>query len=212
MNALLRRFATLLSLVATALGLKSDIPHQPDVVSPDVVFIGNSITEIWYRDFPDFFEQNRYLNRGISGQTSDEIRARFATDVVAHHPRVVVISAGINDIAENNGAVSDEFIIENIATMATAAHDAGIRVVLATLLPCNGFKWRPEIQPRERIRRINALIRELADTNGYALADYYTPLSTAEGGLPSAMTYDGCHPTPAAYRIMRQVIEPLLAR
>lgn len=213
MKTVIRNIATFATMIATALGCaEAQIPHQPDMDNPDVVFIGNSITELWYRDFPAFFEQNGYLNRGISGQTSAEIRARFAADVVAKHPRVVVIGAGINDIAENQGPVTDQEIIANIAAMATAAEQAGIKVVIATLLPCNGFKWRPEIAPRERIRRVNGLIKQLAASRGYTVADYYTPLSTAEGGLPAAMTYDGCHPTPAAYRIMQQVIEPLIAR
>ena len=35
-----------------------------------VVFMGNSITEGWVRIRPDFFKENGYIGRGISGQTS----------------------------------------------------------------------------------------------------------------------------------------------
>ena len=35
-----------------------------------VVFMGNSITEGWVKIRPDFFKENGYVGRGISGQTS----------------------------------------------------------------------------------------------------------------------------------------------
>ena len=38
------------------------------------------------------------LNRGINGQRSDEIRARFDRDVIQNAPAAVVIIAGVNDI------------------------------------------------------------------------------------------------------------------
>lgn len=70
--------------------------------SPDVVFIGNSITYNWAKFVPDFFKKNNYVGRGISGQTTEQILARFRQDVVDLSPKVVVILAGINDIAQNN--------------------------------------------------------------------------------------------------------------
>ena len=36
-----------------------------------VVFMGNSITEGWGKTSPDFFRGKPYINRGISGQTTD---------------------------------------------------------------------------------------------------------------------------------------------
>ena len=40
------------------------------IVPKRVVFIGNSITEGWVNQHPDFFKQNGYVGRGIGGQTS----------------------------------------------------------------------------------------------------------------------------------------------
>ena len=69
----------------------------------EVVFMGNSITDSWIRVDPDFFERNGFLDRGISGQTTVHMLARFRSDVIDLKPQVVVILAGINDIARNNG-------------------------------------------------------------------------------------------------------------
>jgi len=41
------------------------------------------------------------VNKGISGQTLDQIAGRFQTDVVALHPSAVHILAGTNDLYPN---------------------------------------------------------------------------------------------------------------
>lgn len=56
-----------------------------------VVFMGNSITEGWIRNRPEFFSGNKYINRGISGQTTPQMLVRFRQDVIALQPAVVVI-------------------------------------------------------------------------------------------------------------------------
>ena len=86
-----------------------------------VVFLGNSITEGWSNFDPDFFTQNPFINRGISGQTTQQMLIRFKPDVVNLKPKAVVILAGINDIAGNTGPISIENIADNIISMAEIA-------------------------------------------------------------------------------------------
>ena len=64
-----------------------------------VVFMGNSITDFWPTNRPEFFTLNDFIGRGISGQTSYEMIMRFREDVVRLAPAGVVICAGTNDIA-----------------------------------------------------------------------------------------------------------------
>src|SRR5512140_1794737 len=71
-----------------------------------VVFMGDSITELWDRDSGKFFANKGYLGRGIGGQTTPQMLVRFQQDVVALKPKVVVINAGTNDIAGNTGPSS----------------------------------------------------------------------------------------------------------
>jgi len=66
-----------------------------------VVFMGNSITDAWAKSFPAMFPGKPYVGRGISGQTTQQMLVRFRQDVIALQPKVVVILAGINDIAGN---------------------------------------------------------------------------------------------------------------
>ena len=75
-----------------------------------VVFMGNSITQNWKTTLPEFFEGKSYINRGISGQTTPQMLIRFRPDVIDLKPKVVIILAGINDIAENTGPSSVKMI------------------------------------------------------------------------------------------------------
>ena len=53
---------------------------------------GNSITQSW-SDYADFFSDNGYFNKGISGQTTDQMLVRFKKDVIDEEADCVVILA-----------------------------------------------------------------------------------------------------------------------
>ena len=177
------------------------------------VFMGDSITENWNKTssgHPEFFTSNSYMARGISGQTTYQMLARFDTDVVALAPKCVVICGGTNDIAGNQGVVTDQSIIDNIAAMASKAETAGIKVVLCSILPCNKYYWKPDMRPAERIKTVNALIKALADEKGYSYVDYHTPMQAEDGSLPEIYTSDGCHPNKAGYAVMEEIVIPIV--
>ena len=73
-----------------------------------VVFMGDSITDIWGHRYGKFFPGKPYVNRGISGQTTPQMLIRFRPDVIALKPKVVVVLAGTNDIAGNTGPTTLE--------------------------------------------------------------------------------------------------------
>ena len=118
----------------------------------EVVFMGNSITDNWIGADPDFFARNGFVDRGISGQTTAEMLARFRRDVIDLNPKAVVILAGINDIAQNNGAIKLENVFGNIVSMCELAKFNGIRVVLCSVLPATGFRGVPRSNLRQPSR------------------------------------------------------------
>ena len=85
------------------------------VRNPKVVLMGNSITEGWIAKRPDFFTENGYASRAISGQTTSQMLVRFRADVVELHPQVAVICGGTNDLAQNTGYISLEHILDNLS-------------------------------------------------------------------------------------------------
>jgi lysophospholipase L1-like esterase len=145
-----------------------------------VVFMGDSITEGWA--LSEFFSGKPYVNRGISGQTTPQMLVRFRQDVVGLKPRVVVLLAGINDIAENTGKTTLEAIEGNLASMCEIARANGIRVVLCSVLPAKKFAWRPEIvDPATKVRALNAWIQQYAEGHSLVYVDYYSSLVDEAG-------------------------------
>lgn len=172
-----------------------------------VVFMGNSITDAWAKSFPAMFPGKPYVGRGISGQTTPQMLVRFRQDVVALRPKVVVILAGINDIAGNTGPSTQAMIADNLMSMTEIAKANGIRVVLSSVLPAYDFPWRRGIGPAPKVVALNAWIRCYAAQAGAVYLDYYTRMVDARGGLSPEMAADGVHPTDAGYRIMAPLAE-----
>ena len=171
-----------------------------------VVFMGNSITEGWNMD-TIFFKNKSYINRGISGQTTSQMLLRFRDDVIDLNPNIVVILAGINDIAENTGPISLKSVFGNIKSMAELARIEGIKVILCSVLPANKISWRTSIKPADKVIELNSMIKAYADENNIEFVDYYASMVDDKKGLKSEYTQDGVHPTLAGYHIMKPLVE-----
>ena len=174
---------------------------------PKVVFMGNSITENWIYYHPNFFSDNNFCGRGISGQTSSQMLVRFTADVVELHPKAVVIMAGTNDVAHNDFYVEPEKVVENIIAMCNLAKANGIVPIISSIPPCSEFPWRKEIKtPGQTIVNINKSLKEYADKNGIIYVDYHAALADENLGLPKTLSSDGCHPNPDTYFTMEEMV------
>jgi len=172
-----------------------------------VVLMGNSITEGWVRERPDFFKANTNLEgRGISGQTTPQMLLRFKQDVVHLKPKLVVLLCGINDIAQNTGPISQAEIMDNIISMCELAVANKIGVILSSVLPASDFPWRPGMNPGPKVVSLNEDIKKYAKLKGHIYLDYYSSMEDGNLGLKPGLSTDKVHPTPAGYAIM----EPLL--
>lgn len=184
---------------------------QPAAGEKRVVFMGNSITEGWKDLSPEFFSDRPYICRGISGQTTPQMLVRFRPDVIALKPKVVVILAGINDIAGNTGPATLEMIEDNIASMSELAKEHGIKVVLSSVLPAYDFPWNPGVYPTEKIILLNKWIKEYASGNDFYYIDYYSSMVDEKKCLKSEFTADGVHPNAAGYKVMERLAEKEIA-
>lgn len=174
-----------------------------------VVFIGNSITENWVHLRYTFFKDNNYTCRGIGGQTSPLLLLRFRQDVIELDPKVVVINAGINDIAENTGEYDPVFTMDNIKSMAQLAQTNGIKVILTSLLPSSGYGWKGHIRNiSQKINDLNVEIKAYAEQNGYGYVDYYTAMvNDKDGGMKDGYSFDRQHPSEKGYSVMEPLIQ-----
>ncbi len=176
-----------------------------------VVFMGNSITEGWSNVDPGFFKGKPYINRGISGQTTPQMVLRFKQDVVDLKPKVVVILAGINDIAGNTGPMTLQQSYDNIIAMAQLAKANGIKVVLSSVIPAFDFPWRPGMEPAGKVVALNKMIKEYADKNNIVYLNYFSAMADERNGLKKNLGDDGVHPNLEGYQIMAPLAEKAIA-
>lgn len=177
-----------------------------------VVFMGNSITEFWSTFDSSFFAGKPYINRGISGQTTPQMLIRFRPDVIELEPSIVVILAGINDIAENNGPATVEEISGNIFSMVELARSNNIDPIMCTVLPAYDFYWRPGLNPAPKVVRLNEMLEDYAKKNNIPFVDYYSSMVDDKLGLRKEYSDDGVHPNLAGYRVMEKILEEKIAK
>ena len=177
---------------------------------PRAVFMGDSITDNWVRGDPALFADG-IVGRGIGGQTSPQMLARFRQDVVALRPRVVHIMAGTNDIAGNTGPTTLQDYQHNILAMIDLARVNDIAVVLAAIPPSRKLFWRDDLDPRPQIREWNEWLRGLAFGRGLTFVDYGMVLADPDGGMRADLGNDGVHPNRLGYARMRSLAERAVA-
>ena len=176
-------------------------------VRPKAVFMGDSITQCWYDADPSFFNDNNFACRGISGQTTSHMLVRMRKDVVDLHPKYVVILAGTNDIAKNNGFIEVDDIYGNIVSMCEIAKANKVKPVICSVLPVKQYKWRPEVTDcAERIIRLNAMLEDYAKDNRCIYVDYHSVMKDDENGLPQKWSYDGVHLNGDGYDVIEKII------
>ncbi len=182
---------------------EANIALEKEVNSEDrIVFMGNSITEGWIDHNPEFFKNKGYINRGISGQTTPQMLLRFRQDVLDLKPKVVVLLAGINDIAGNTGPSTQKMIEDNIFSMAELAKAHGIKVVISSVLPASDFPWAPGLEPSMKVIALNTSLKQYAEINSHVYLDYFSNMVDSKNGLQESYTYDGIHPNALGYQIM----------
>jgi len=183
----------------------------PTTKHPRIVFMGDSITENWVDRSGDFFTAGR-IGRGISGQTTPQMLARFRQDVIDLHPVVVQIMAGTNDIAGNTGPMTPEETQGNIRSMVELAHAHGIRVILASIPPADKFPWKPEVPVADKIVVMNAWLKAYAGRSGCVYADYWSALKGDGPAMRDGLSSDHVHPNRAGYQVMAPVAEAAIRR
>ena len=146
------------------------------------------------------------LNRGVNGERSDQIAARFDRDVIAAAPAIVVIIAGVNDVYQGRAV---DHVSRQLDGMYGRAIHAGIRVVAGTIIPYN----TATAAHNAAMHAINRWIAQrAAEDPPLAVAD--TRSAVAAPGSPDRLadTPDQLHPSAAGYRSMADALQPVLER
>lgn len=175
-------------------------------IAPNTVFMGDSITEGWFSTDPSFFTKHNFVGRGISGQVTSQMLLRFREDVINLKPKRVIILAGTNDIAENQGPISLDKVFGNIVSMVELAKANNIKVVLCSLLPAYEFGWRKNMHPADKVIALNKMIESYAKKHNIPYVDYHSQMKDSRNGLDKIYTEDEIHPTEKGYEKMESIL------
>lgn len=171
-----------------------------------VVFLGDSITEGWGDDMGKSFPELRVANRGIGGDTTRGVLIRLKADVLALHPKAVVLLIGTNDISN---AAEPETIASNVnlILLALQAENPAIPVILCEVFPSSAEKNRP----KEKIQRLNQMYADLA--KGYpqvTLVHTWAIFANEQGDARESEFPDLLHPNQQGYLKWADALRPAL--
>ncbi len=162
-----------------------------------VVFLGDEITENWPKEF---FTGKPWINRGVARQTTPQMLVRFRQDVVALKPAVVVIQAGLNDLAGYAGPATQGTIQDHYESLVDLAQAHGIKVVIASLTPvCNCPESWSARRPAGKIFSMNLWLKDFAKQRGAVYLDLYSGLAQGRA-IAKELTADGLLPNAAGYQ------------
>ena len=180
---------------------------KPAKKSARTVFMGDSITDFWPKRYPEFFSDDSRIGRGISGEVTAQMLLRFRSDVIDLGATRVVILAGTNDIALNQGDYNEDFTFGNIVSMVELAKAHKIKPVICSVLPAKKFGWRPEVTDAPaKIASLNKRLKEYATKKHITYIDYFTPMVAEDGeSLRKEYSPDGVHPNHDGYAVMESV-------
>jgi lysophospholipase L1-like esterase len=214
-------------VAVTGLGLQDITTTNAAGDARPIVLLGASYLAAWpltqLAGYP-------VVNRGIPGDQTHEYLARFERDVIALHPRAVVIWGIDNDViraARGRTAEACWCVERNLESLVRLARVHGIEPILVTDLtlrpPARWFEPLAAIAGRLRgkesyqrringhVLRLNEFIRDLAERSGTRLLDLHPLVSTRNGMRARRFAKpDGSHLTEAGYRAIDAYALPRL--
>lgn len=183
-----------------------------------IVCIGDSLTygykirrsEAW----PHLLEKKyniEVVNKGICGDSSSGMLARFYQDVILERPSHVIIMGGTNDFIMG---VSWEMVRSNIFTMVHHAHAYGILPIVGIPTPAEpemAQKYWSSITDFQKINReierYKDGIMDFAKTFNVQVIDFYTEVTQRLEEVSKRELYmDGLHWTAKGNAMLAKII------
>ena len=172
-----------------------------------VVFLGDSITEIW-NSLPQAFPDLKIANRGISGDTTRGVLYRLDPDVLSLGPKAIVLLIGTNDI----GAGADPSdISDNIKTILKRIRKKypKMPVIVCKVMPSSEKQHRPAAT----IEKLNDLItKDVKHKSHVYLCDTWSIYAQPDGNCPKDEFPDLLHPNAAGYAKWASALNPIFVQ
>ncbi|UUO09192.1 GDSL-type esterase/lipase family protein [Blastopirellula sp. J2-11] len=172
-----------------------------------VVFLGDSITQGWGDNMGGNFGDMKVANRGISGDTTRGMLIRLQEDVLALHPRAVVMLMGTNDLDEH---AEPETIAANFELIIAALkkHNAEMPIIVCKVFPSSEKKNRPA----DKIKQVNQLYEKVVHGDPQiTVLDTWTLFADEKGDAKAEEFPDLLHPNQAGYAMWAATLRPIFA-
>ena len=179
-----------------------------------IVFVGDSITDMYVLD-DHYASLNRACyNRGIGGDTTAGVLNRLQVSVFDLVPSTVVLMIGTNDI---NGNQPEEDILNRYREIINKITTSlpGAKLYCVSIIPQN--KQLEEYsainvnQTTEAILQINPKIRKIVEDSGAVYIDLFPLLADSDNFLITEYSDDGIHLNEKGLSVWTQQMLPLLS-
>lgn len=232
-SAVVLLVASVVFVTSVSLGANIDVRDmtqmdKAEVSSKTLVLIGASYARGWPSDKP--IAGYRMINKGVNGQQSFEMLARFESDVLALKPEGVIIWGFINDVFRSDQPQIEQTLRrtrESIVAMVELAKKSGIVPILATEVTIRGKdEWKEVIGDlvgsllgktsyqdyvNRHVREANQWLRELAVREQVQLLDFETVLADQQGVRRKELSKpDGSHISSRGYEVLTRYAEERL--
>jgi lysophospholipase L1-like esterase len=205
--------------------LEFDIKNEQALAfdnKPDYLFIGDSITCCWELELYFNAKKFSFLNRGISGDTTEYLIRRFEADALQLKPKNIVMLIGINDMEAIDDSVwwntkgeqidtVAEKILQNIIKIENICKSYKQNIIICSILPSRFPAPYKEIERQQLTLLVNEKIKDFCTKNDVIYVDYYSRLVYL---LYEENFYeyflDGVHPNSKGYLIMADELKKKL--
>ena len=166
----------------------------------DIVFIGNSITELG-GNLGVRFSNTKVKNRGIAGDVTDGVVNRLA-EIYYYKPKKVFLKIGINDLFR--AELTSEYVANNIQRIVDKIHleSPETKIYVQTILPTSNNTYL-----KAKIAATNTIIKNSIQTNYYQVIDLYPLFADANDLMISSYTVDGVHLTEVGYDVWQNYVK-----
>ena len=175
----------------------------------DIVFIGNSITELVNGngnegDWSSRLGNSKIKNRGISGDVSLGVLNRVK-EISYYKASKVFLKIGINDLFRND--LTPEIVANNIKLIVEEIHKDSPKTIIyvQTILPT-----RDNSPPKEKIIATNAILKAMTPSNNLKIIDLFSVFSNSNNLMKSGLTWDNLHLNETGYDLWEDSIRELV--
>ena len=189
-------------------------------VRPDLIMIGDSITQFW--DVPLYLgtERNFIVNRGIGGDITENVCKRFTADVLQLNPHACICMAGINDAhqllelpdTEESTEKVIKSVIANLTKISCMAQENKIPLAFCSVTPSNcPSDAALEDRRNKMVPKLNQRLKVLCESRNIPYVDYYAGMVLPDSlKMNPQYTRDGIHPNADGYTVMTEILRKAL--